>query len=116
MLFPLTRRTVMVKRGAKSAAIREYIEQKPGAKAREVIDALAKQRIKVSANQVYALLNKSNGEAAPKAPEATAPESNGQLPAYDTVLLQAKEFAVAAGGIEQARWVLDALSKLQLAK
>jgi hypothetical protein len=68
----------MSKRGEKSAAIREYIEQNPTAKAREIIDALAKRRIKVSQNQVYGLLSKSNGEAAaPKAPEAKAPESNG---------------------------------------
>jgi hypothetical protein len=105
----------MSKRGEKSAAIREYIEQNPTAKAREIIDALAKRRIKVSQNQVYGLLSKSNGEAAaPKAPEAKAPESNGHPAVSDMPLIHAKQFITASGGLEKARKVIDFIESLQL--
>jgi hypothetical protein len=99
----------MAKRGSKAAAVREYIQEHPTAKTREIVDALAKQRIKVSESQVYAILGKSNGEvAAPK-----APTTNGQ-PAAEQPLLTTKAFVIAAGGIDKARASIDELASLQL--
>ena len=94
------------KRGAKAQAIRDYHTAHPDAKATDIIKALREQRnIKVSPNQVYSIISK------PKAKPRV--KSNGQ-PAGDMPLIHAKQFVVAAGGLEQARKTLDFIESLQL--
>lgn len=113
----------MAVRGSKVAAIREYIEQNPKAKQREIVEALAKRRIKVSSSQVYGVL--SNGTALKPAPAAapavreegslyTPTASNGHEKVADQPLLHAKDFARVCGGIAGARKVLDTLDSLQV--
>ena len=91
----------MAKRAnSKAAKIRALIADKPGIKAREVIDTLAKQTVKVSAPQVYAIL--ANG---------AKPRRKAKAGGYD-VLVQAKKLADAMGGVEKARAALDVLARL----
>ena len=97
----------MAKRGAKSAAIKEFIANHPTAKAREILDALKAQKIKVSPNQVYALLSKSNGKpTAKKSSKAPASDSNVES------LFHVKTLVTAVGSIDQARQALDTYAKL----
>lgn len=108
----------MAKRGSKANAVREYIQNHPTAKTREIVDALAKKRITVSESQVYMILEKAKGNGKSPAPgaavdlpeEPLAPNSFTGGP-----LMFAKVLAVKAGGIEQARAVLECLADLQLA-
>jgi hypothetical protein len=108
----------MAKRGRKAAAIREYIEQNPNAKATEIVNGLAAKRIKVSPTQVYAMLSNGKAPASP-APAEPAPvvREEGSLYGPDISkqpLLHATEFARVCGGIAQARKMLDTLDSLQV--
>jgi hypothetical protein len=93
----------MAKRRNKSAKIREALSAHPKAAAREIVDALKAQRMRVSAAHVYnvkATMSKSsNGR------------HNGKHDAYDA-LIQAKKLADAMGGVAKAREALDVLAKL----
>jgi hypothetical protein len=105
----------MAKRGRKAAAIREYIEQNPNAKATEIVNGLAAKRIKVSPTQVYAML--SNGKAPASPAPAPVVREEGSLYGPDISkqpLLHATEFARVCGGIAQARKMLDTLDSLQV--
>jgi hypothetical protein len=102
----------MAKRGEKAAAIREYRNQHPEAKATEIRKALAKQKIKVSPNQVYSILSEPAQKPAEAMPAKQEP--NGQPNVKDMPLVHAKQFVVAAGGLTEARKVLDFIESLQL--
>jgi lipopolysaccharide biosynthesis regulator YciM len=86
----------MAKRRNKAAKIRAALAENPSASAREIVELLSQQRVRVSLAQVY---NVKSAQAKPK------------LNGY-TSLVQAKKLADAMGGVEQAREALDALAKL----
>ena len=89
----------MAKRRNKAAKIREFLAEQPDASAAEVVKALAAQRVRVSATQVY------NVKATAGKPKASG--SGG----YES-LIQAKRLADAMGGVDKARAALDVLAKL----
>lgn len=93
-------------RGSKAAAIRQYTSEHPEAKAAEIVAALKAQKIKVSTTQVYGIISKSNGKA-PAMSRKHEHLTGGPL-------TYAKALAVAAGGIQQARDVLETLAELQV--
>jgi hypothetical protein len=86
----------MAKRRNKAAKIRALLTENPDATAKEVVEMLAAQRVRVSPAQVYNL------------------KSTRAKPAVDEYasLLQAKKLADAMGGVEKARAALEALTKL----
>jgi len=91
----------MAKRSdSKAAKIRALAASKPGITAREVIDTLAKQKVKVTAPHVYAIL--ANG---------SKPKRKAKAGGYES-LVQAKKLADAMGGLDKARAALDVLAKL----
>lgn len=131
----------MAKRSAggpnKSAAIREYLDNNPEAKPREIVDALKAQGVEVTPAFVSTIKSKSGGgtaapkkrrgrpkaaaqeAAAPSTPRATsapAAKRGGGLPAGDTVsvdgLIRAKKLAEELGGVDKVRAALAALEKI----
>jgi hypothetical protein len=91
------------KRGAKSAAIREYLEANPGAMPKEVVAALKKKGLKVSAQMVSVLKGKANGGG-------RRGRRVGNLNVDS--LIQAKKLVDQLGGIEKAQDALAILAKL----
>ena len=86
----------MAKRRNKAAKIRALLADKPDATAKEIIQELAAQRVRVTPAQVY---NVKSTSAKPK------------LNGYAS-LIQAKRLADALGGVKQARAALDVLARL----
>jgi len=86
----------MPKRRNKAAKIRALLADSPDATAKEVIQKLAAQRVRVTPAQVY---NVKLSTAKPK------------LDGYAS-LIQAKKMADALGGVDQARAALDVLAKI----
>jgi hypothetical protein len=86
----------MAKRRNKAAKIRALLAGNPDATAKEIVEALAKQRVRVSLAQVYNVKSTT-----------AKPTVNGYAS-----LIQAKKLADAMGGVEKARAALDVLAKL----
>ncbi len=84
----------MAKRRNKAAKIRAVLAENPDASAREVVETLAAQRVRVTPAQVYNV-------------KAGKPKANGYAS-----LIQAKKLADAMGGVDKARAALDVLAKL----
>ena len=80
----------------KAAKIRALLAENSEASAREVVETLAAQRVRVSPAQVY---NAKAGLAKPK--------DNGYA-----ALIKAKRLADAMGGVEEARRALEVLARL----
>ena len=98
----------MAKRAnSKAAKIRALLAERPDAKAKEVVEALAAKKVKVSAAQVYMVKsasgNASGGNGRPKAKKAAG--------GYES-LIQAKRLADAMGGVEKAKAAMDVLARL----
>jgi len=97
----------MAKRAnSKAAKIRAVLADNPGAKAREVVEALAAQKVKVSVAQVYNV-KATSGKTAGSNGKPAAKKASG----YES-LIQAKKLADAMGGVDKARAALDVLAKL----
>lgn len=96
----------------KSEKIREYFDAHPGAKPQEVVEALSKKRIKVTAAAVsqvkWQMANKKGKKGGTR---RRGRKTNGDVDL--STLMAAKKLADQMGGIDQARQALDALSKLQ---
>jgi len=94
----------MAKRHNKAALIREIQAEKPSATAKEIVNALAAKRVKVTAAYIYAL----------KAKKGAAKNGKPKSSALDGVqtLVQAKKMADALGGVDKARELLAALAQL----
>jgi hypothetical protein len=111
---------------SKSDHIQGYLEQNPDASPTEVIDALARKRVKVSTSLVgkikYELKQgtkptpkrKPKKRAARKkaAPVATPATAAFSLTMED--LLEAKKLVDELGSVEEVRKALDALEKLRV--
>jgi hypothetical protein len=115
-----------IRRGAKSQAVRAYMEQHPQASAAEVVSVLNEQGIKVSPAIVYNLRSiakgtrrKSGRKRAIAARSANGARRLGRpraaLSAGISVeqLLGTKELAQQLGGTEALRRTLELLEKLQ---
>jgi len=97
------------RRHNKAALIREMQAEKPGATAKEIVDALAAKKVKVSVAYIYNLKS-TNGQ-----PKNVKPKSGQPKPATcDGVetLVRAKKMADALGGVDKARELLAALAQL----
>jgi len=95
----------MAKRSdSKAAKIRAVLAVRPDAKAKEVVEALKAQKVKVSAAQVYMVKSAGGGKSNGKPP---AKKASG----YEA-LVQAKKLADAMGGIDKARAAMDVLARL----
>ena len=86
----------MAKRRNKAAKIRAILTDNPKATAKEVVETLAAQRVRVTAAQVY---NVKSTAAKPKLDGLNS-------------LIKAKKLAGKMGGIEQARAALEMLARL----
>ena len=92
------------KRGAKSAAIREYLAANPGAMPKEVVIALKGKGLKVSAQMVSVLKGKAKAGRSRRGRAAVNLNVDS--------LLQAKKLVDQLGGIEKAQEALAVLAKL----
>jgi len=88
---------------SKADKIRAIIAEQPNAKAKEIVEALAAKKVRVTLPQVYGLLSKSSK------PKRGGPAKAGNKYAS---LVQAKKLADAMGGVDKARAALDVLAKL----
>jgi hypothetical protein len=101
----------------KSQAIRDYLQQDPGATPKQIVTALAERGVKVSeglaGNVKYtsgpggARRGRGRGRGRPR----TRRVAVNTLSAQD--LVEAKKLADQLGGIEQARRALEALEQLR---
>lgn len=104
----------MAEQTNRSASIREYFKSHRKANAQEVVDALAKQDIKVTIGLVYKVKGDLRGrktrrlKAVAVANKNIRPGRNGQMDAV-TLVKQAKELAHQAGGIGKLKELLEAL-------
>jgi hypothetical protein len=89
---------------SKADKIRAIISEKPEAKAKEIVEALAAKKVKVTLPQVYGLMSKAS-----KPKRAGRPK--GKTDRYAS-LVQAKKLADAMGGVDKARAALDVLARL----
>jgi len=92
------------RRHNKAALIREIQAEKPSATAKEIVDALAAKKVKVTTAYIYAL----------KAKKGTAKNVKLKSATFDGVetLVRAKKMADALGGVDKARELLAALAQL----
>jgi hypothetical protein len=101
------------KGGSKADAIRSYLAANPKAKTREVVEALAKDGIKVSYNHVY--LIKSKGKAkvrkAKRAKVRAVAASRPGIKDYADAVNQVKMLAHQLGGISSLKALVDALAE-----
>jgi hypothetical protein len=95
------------KRGAKSAAIREYLAENPKTRNIEVVAALKQKGIRVTAQMVSNLKGKVGGKSVKK---RTASKNSGSPSIED--LIAAKKLADQLGGVEKARAAIAILAKL----
>lgn len=87
----------------KSALIREYMAANPEAPAKEIVEALAAKKIKVTPAYIYVLKGKDKSKG--RKPKAAA------LSGVDA-LVKAKKMADELGGVDAARELLAWVAKL----
>ena len=112
----------------KSQAIRDYYKANRKAKPKQVVEAMAEQGIKVSAQYVSTIRTNSKKKSQKKGPgrpvgrpagrpagrkagRPAAKSTGGQTVNLDS-LLRVKEMVEEVGGIEEARTALAALERL----
>jgi arginine repressor len=104
----------------KSQAVREFLTTNPNAKAKEVVEALAKNGVKVNDGLVYAVKGamkekKKRKARMVKAAKAAANKasSNGTVSKPDaiTMIREVNALAEKAGGYEKLKELVDALSE-----
>lgn len=99
----------------KSEKAREYMAKNPKAGPSAVAEALGKQGIKVSAQQVSTIkanAKKSKTAGRAKAPRGRKPAAAAGSDAYLKQLVAAKDFASSVGGVGNAKKLLSAIEKL----
>ena len=112
------------RRGEKTAAVSEYLDAHPGAGPKEIVEALAQQRIRITSAHVSnikgKLLKSSNAKKAVKKPavvEAAAPSAvdkpakNGETVTLTQVKLVAATIKTL-GGMQRVTEVLAAIKEL----
>jgi hypothetical protein len=107
------------RRGAKSQAIRAYLQHNPNASAPEVVVALGRQGLKVTPAFVYMLrsLSKKKRKGRRKVAPAAARNGRSRSPAAAGLsaehLVAAKKLADQLGGTDALRGALELLDKLR---
>jgi hypothetical protein len=99
--------------GSKADAIRSYLASHPKAKAREIVEALAAQGTKVSANHVY-LITSQGKDKARKAKGAKIRAIAASRPAikdHADAVNQVKMLAHQLGGLSSLKALVDALAE-----
>ena len=103
-----------------SQAVRDFLTANPKAKAREVVDALAKTGITVKEGLVYAVKGsmkekKQRKKRVARAAMAAAAKSssNGAMAKSDaiTMIREVRALAAKAGGFEKLKELVDALAE-----
>jgi hypothetical protein len=97
----------------KADAIRNYLGERPNAKAKEIIAALAAKGIKVSENHVYLIKSKSKARrrrASRAAAAAAAGRSGISNPAE--AVLRVRRLAHDLGGLRNLKQLVDVLLQL----
>ena len=104
----------------RSQSIRDYLTANPNSKSKEVVEALAKNGIKVNDGLVYAVKGSMKEKKRRKKRVARAamaavrtPSSNGVASKTDaiTMIREVKTLAEKAGGYERLKELVDALAK-----
>jgi hypothetical protein len=95
----------------KSAAIRAYKESHASAGPKEIVEALSKDGIKVSAAFVSTVLSNDRRKGRKGRRKSGRRRGGGASSAFAN-LVQAKKLADQMGGVEKARAALDALAKI----
>ena len=99
----------------KSQAIRDYLQQDPGATPKQIVAGLAERGVKVSeglaGNVKYTSGGARRGTGRRRGRPRTRRVAVNTLSAQD--LVEAKKLADQLGGIEQARKALEALEQLR---
>ncbi|MFK7769372.1 MAG: hypothetical protein AB8B55_19270 [Mariniblastus sp.] len=96
----------------KSQAIRDYVTANPGSSAKEVVAALAKMKITVSAPTVATVKSKSGLAKSRKNGAMSYKKTNGELVSVD-VLMEAKKLCAIAGSVESAVQAIHTIGKLE---
>jgi hypothetical protein len=97
----------------KADAVRKYLASNPKAKTKEVVEALAGQGIKVSANHVYLIKSKAKSRVR-KARSAKVRAVAALRPGikdYADAVTQVKMLAHQLGGISSLKALVDALAE-----
>jgi hypothetical protein len=101
---------------SKAQAIRDYLAKNPNAMPKATVEALAKEGVIATAQDVSVVKHQLKKAAGGQATEPMAkPKQMGKTPAGRITLpelQQAKAIAQQLGGIDEARRVLDALATL----
>jgi hypothetical protein len=104
----------------KSQSIRDYLKANPNSKAKEVVEALEKNGIKVNDGLVYAVKGALKEKKRRKKRVATAAmaassnaSANGQASRPDaiTMIRAVRDLAAKAGGYTKLKELVDALSQ-----
>lgn len=103
----------------KTQAVKDYLAANPGAKTREVREALIAQGIEISANYVSLIKSQLKRKKRAKARATSAAEGGSKSTKSSSasgisieLLVKAKQAAEALGGVEIARSALAALVQL----
>jgi hypothetical protein len=105
-------------RGAKTAAIKQALNDNPQKTAKEIAEIVKGQGFETTANYVGTLKNKMSGKkrkkrrAAAPAPEAVATPAVPKDAVSVALLQKAKKLAAQLGGIKQAKSAMDALAQI----
>jgi hypothetical protein len=102
----------------KSQAVRDYFGTNPTAKAKEVVEALAKNGLHVKEGLVYAVKGamkekKKRKARLVKAAKAATPSNNGHVTKSDAISMirEVKALAQKTGGYEKLKDLVDALAE-----
>ena len=106
------------RRTNKSQAIRDYLQQDPGATPKQIVAALAERGIKVNESLAGNVKYTSGARGGPRRGRGRGPgRPSTRRVAINTLsaqdLVEAKKLADQLGGIEQARKALEALEQLR---
>ncbi|MGQ0635177.1 MAG: hypothetical protein ACT4QC_11240 [Planctomycetaceae bacterium] len=99
------------KRGARSAAIREYLGSHPGAGIKDVIEGLKSSGMRVSVGLVSNIKYGQTGKKKGGRRRKLAGRRGTAITAAQ--LIEAKRMADSLGGVAQAQMALETLRKLQ---
>jgi hypothetical protein len=101
----------------KTQAVKDFLAENPDAATNDVVAAMKKQRIVVSANYVSTIKSNLKGGGKAKKKVAAKKKAAPKKKAADdkislSALMEAKKLAAKLGGIEKAKEAISALAQL----
>lgn len=96
------------KRGAKSAAVRELLDENPDMTAKEVVARLAARRLRINPHIVYTIRSTMKAKGMQKRRSAAARNTWAANPVE--LVVKVKALSSAAGGIRNLKQLVDALA------